>query len=257
MNILHSTESINRQNLTAAKTKFFTKRNARILSILIVVCIFSSAQAQNNNVRNEAMRLANDTADARIEAKLVELALKGPMFIGSIHQNKITEYQLRGAKNAWLNLLTLSTNYNDQSFTQTNQTIVYPKYFFGLTIPLGTLLSRTEVKAATEQVQISKINQEQLRRNITADIIGKWKQYKSMSALIALENEMLSDVDAALLQSEEKFRNGTITIEAYNASQRSKSDELAKLINLRLQQDLLKLEIEKMIGTPLETVVKK
>ncbi len=202
MNIFHSSERIKKQKLAATERKLVSGKNYGLILIVTVACIFSTAQAQNNNLRNETMRLANDTADARIETKLVELAMQGPLFIGSIHQNKITEYQLRGAKNAWLNLLTLSTNYNDQSFTQTNQTVVYPKYFFGLTIPLGTLLSRTEVKAATEQVQISKINQEQLRRNITADIIGKWKQYKSMSALIALENEMLSDVDAALLQSE-------------------------------------------------------
>ncbi len=256
MYILHLTGMINNEKLTIAQINIFRRMKYRLPLMLITVCFFYTIQAQNN-VRNEAARLTNDTADGRIEAKLVELALNGPLFLASVHQNKITEYQLRGAKNAWMNLLSVSANYNDQTFAQTTQAYVFPKYLFGVTIPLGTLLSRTEVKAATEQVQISKINQEQLRRNIRADVLGKWKQYRLAASLIALGNEMLSDVDAALLQSEEKFRNGTITIEVYNASQRSKNDELAKLLNLRLQQDLLKLEIEKMIGTTLESVVRK
>src|ERR1700730_5703539 len=102
--------------------------------------------------------------DSLVEKKLVELASNGLELVSSEHQNKINEYQLKSARTAWLNLLTISTSYNDQSFAKQNtqNTYVYPKFFGGINIPLGTLFSRTSVKAAKEQVEISKINREQL-----------------------------------------------------------------------------------------------
>jgi outer membrane protein TolC len=218
----------------------------------------SSSAAQNLSARREASRtfIEDTTGQAAIEKKLVDLALSGPQFQTTVHEGRINELRLKGEKNAWLNLLSLSTQYNDQSFSKTAQTVNFPRYFFGINIPLGILLSRTGVKTAKEAVEISKLNQEEKRRTLKLDVIAKYRQYRSVSKIISLENEYLLDVEAALLQSEENFRKGTATIEAYNSSQRTRSDALARIINLRLQQDLLRLDIERIIGTSLDTVVK-
>jgi outer membrane protein TolC len=225
----------------------------RSVSFALLLMVSVPSLAQTTPV---SRGLVTDTSTV-IEEKLVALALNGPLFQGSIHQNKINEYQLEGAKKAWLNLLTLSTQYNDLSFSKNNFTnIAYPKYFFGFTIPLGTLLSKTELRAAREGVEISKNNQEQLRREIRSNVVSQYKQYKAYGQLITIQSELMNDVQAAVLQSEENFRKGTVTVEQYNAAQRVNNDEKAKLINLQLQQDLIKVEIEKMIGTKLETVLK-
>lgn len=201
-------------------------------------------------------RTAADSA--AIEEKLVELALQGPAFKTGEHQNKVYEYQLKSAKNSWLNLLSISTNYNDQSFAKSNTpgTYVYPKYFFGLTIPLGTIFSRTEVKAAQEGVAIGELSQEQLKRSIRAEVLSKYKQYRAYQELIALQAEMLNDMEVELTQTEEKFKKGTITIDAYNLAQRNINGEKTRMINLQLQKDLLELDIEKIIGTDLQSVIR-
>lgn len=222
----------------------------RFLSLLLLLlCI--QAGAQTSRPRNAA-------DSAAIEEKLVELALQGPAYKTGEHQNKVYEYQLKSAKNSWLNLLSISTNYNDQSFAKSNTpgTYVYPKYFFGLTIPLGTIFSRTEVKAAQEGVAIGELSQEQLRRSIRAEVLSKYKQYRAYQELIALQAEMLNDMAVELIQTEEKFKKGTITIDAYNAAQRSINGEKTRMINLELQRDLLELEIEKIIGTDLQSVIR-
>jgi outer membrane protein TolC len=87
--------------------------------------------------------------------------------------------------------------------------------------------------------------------------LGKYKQYKTISKIISLENESLLDVEAAVMRSEESFRKGNITIEAYNTSQRTRNDALTRIVNLRLQQDILELDLERMIGVPLESVVRR
>ena len=203
------------------------------------------------------MLLKSDT-NSVIEERLVALALQGPEAKNLEHQNKINEYTLKNAQNQWMNLLAVSLNYNDQSFSKTPTTsYVYPKYYFGLTIPLGTILSRTQVKSAKESIEMGKNNQEILRRNIREEVLTKYREYRAYSQLISIQSELVNDVQAELAQTEEKFRKGTVTIDTYNAAQKGNSSEMATLINLKLQQEIKKLEIERMIGVKLETVTNR
>jgi outer membrane protein TolC len=195
-----------------------------------------------------------------IEAKLVELALAGPMYEGSKHQNRMNELQLKKVKNSWLNLLTLSGNYNDQTFkSQTGPTtVVYPKFFYGISIPLGIIFSSgTEVKSAKEAVAYSKNSQEQLARNLKADILTKYRQYRAYTEMINLAKAMIYDVKVNKEQAVERFGKNQITIESYNTALKNYSEEQNKLISLMMQQDLIKIDIEKSIGISLEEAIRE
>jgi len=231
------------------------KKTPFLILLIPALLVTWNVQAQETPVKRDTAKRINSDTVSLIEQKLVELAMEGPMVKAAGHQDKINEYQLKAAKNNWVNLLTLSYNYNDQSFKNNVQN-VYPKFFIGVTVPLGTLLSRTQVKAAREAVEISKENHEHLRRTIKAEVIGKYRQYKAYGEMIAMQSEMLNNVQAALLQAEDNFRKGKIKIEEYNLAQKARNQEAAELVNLQLQQDLVKLEIEKMIGTSLESVIR-
>jgi outer membrane protein TolC len=226
--------------------------------LLCILCaVFFSTAGLQAQQRPPVDRTVN--ADSLFQERLVALAMDGPLYRGSDHRNRINELELKRARNSWTNLLTVSLNYNDQTFTKNNNVnaaYVYPKYFFGLNIPLGTLLSRTEVKAAKEQIAISRDNQEQLYRNIRADILGKYKQYKNLNELIILQNEVVIEEEIAAKDAKEKFIPGTISREDYNKALKLYNEESAKLLNLQLQQEMLKLEIERIIGTTLENVMK-
>lgn len=201
-----------------------------------------------------------DTTGLTIEEKLVALALTGPALKALGNQSKINEYQLKAAKNTWVNLLTLSANFNDQNvFTQNQPTanVIFPRYFFGVNIPLGTILSRTPVKSAREQIEISKNNKAQLERNTKADILSKYRQYLNIGDLITIQIQTLDDEETAYLQTKEKFRNGLIPIEVHNAAQKNYNNELTRKITLQMDQDLLKIEIERIIGTSLDNVINK
>jgi outer membrane protein TolC len=190
------------------------------------------------------------------EIRLVRLALEGPAYRASENQNQINEYVLKSARNTWENLLTLSLNYNDQSFKKQNpnSTYVYPKFFVGLNIPLGTLFSRIQVKAAREQIKISKANQEELARTIRTDVLAKYREYKTKKELLRLQTQVLDDEQASFLQVQKNYREGSVNLEAHNAAQKKYSDELGKKLNFQMDLDILKLDIEKMIGINLESV---
>ena len=46
-----------------------------------------------------------------------------------------------------------------------------------------------------------------------------------------------------------------ISFEVYHVAMKAQNDQKARIINLKMQQDLFKLEIERMIGTSLESVL--
>ncbi len=221
-------------------------------AVLIFISFIINAQ------KTSSSSLSKTDTSSVIEEKLVALALQNPEVKNLEHQSKINEYTLRNAQNQWLNLLTFSINYNDQTFAKNPTTsYIYPKYYFGLTIPLGTVLSKTQAKSARESIEIGKNNQELLRRTIREDVLTRYREYRAITELINIQNELVNDVQAELVQTEEKFRKGTATIEAYNTAQKGTNHELAALINLKLQHDIKKLEIEKIIGVKLETVLNR
>jgi outer membrane protein TolC len=199
--------------------------------------------------------------DSVIQERLVQLALNGPVYSVSGHQVKFAEYNLTRAKRTWLNLLSVSLEYNDQDFAKpsasTPYTYVYPKYFFGVTIPIGLFFTMgPDIKKERENVAIAHDNQEQLARAIRADVLAKYAQYKNYGSQLQIQNDVVDDEEALRKQVEKKFQDGSVTIEQYNVANKIYGEDLTKKLNLQLQQDLIKIDIEKMIGVNLESVLK-
>lgn len=232
-------------------TYAFNSILAVVLLTLINLSFVTFSKAQSTTAATNS----KDTLS--IEEKLVQLALSGPMLKASESQNKINEFQLKAAKNQWVNLITLSTNFNDQNFFTQNRTngVIFPRYFFGFNLPLGTLFARTTVKSTREQINITKSNQEIMARTIRAEILSKYERYKNYRDLIAIQNQILDDEETAFLQAKEKFRNGGITIEVFNTAQRAYNNELSKKLNLQMEQQLIRIDIERMIGVSLDSVL--
>ena len=225
------------------------------LLILTIFCATSCAAfSQNSSVKAIDPSSVPDTAIMR---KLVELATSGPSSRLIEHQSKILEHTLKGAKNTWLNLLTFSMNYNDLTLTGANTTYVYPKYFFGLNIPLGTILSRTQVKATKEQIKVKEVEREVLVRNLKRDILKMYLQYKNYGERILLQTNVVDDEETFYEKSKEDFKNGSVTMEAYTLAQKRYNEELVKSKQLELDRDMLKLEIEAIIGITIEEVIQQ
>jgi outer membrane protein TolC len=201
-------------------------------------------------------------SDSVIQIKLVMLALQGPKYQVTGHLIKVSQYQLAKTKKSWLNLLALSGNFNDQTFAKTpvvatgTAEVVYPRYFFGVSVPLGVIFSLgSEVKGAKESVEVARSNQEQRAREIRTDVLSKYREFKNYGQLIGLQTTIVDDEQAAVKLAEKKFKDGTLSIEDYNTLNRAYNNDLAQKLNLQLAQDLVKLGIEEIIGIPLENVI--
>jgi outer membrane protein TolC len=223
----------------------------------------SAQQPASQPPKQPAPSVQGDLSDTVIENRLVQLVYQGPEYDASVHQGRIAELELKRAKSTWLNLLTISTNYNDQSFAKPTSTngqaaYVYPKYYFGITIPLGIFFSQgNQVKTARESIANSKDQQDILARTLKQQVLSKYKHYKVYAAQIEMENELSNDVIVSANQAEQSFRQGKVTVDQYILAQRAKNEEMVKIMNLQLEQDLVRLDIERMIGVSLDSVLRK
>ena len=207
-----------------------------LLAFLLAFMVRVNAQNINSGF--------GDTSSA-IEERLVQLAWQGPEVQKMAHQIKIDEYQLRAAQNVWMNLLAFNINYNEFTFNNTQtSTYVYPRYNLGITIPLGTIFSRTAVKSAKENIEIGKDNTELIKRTLREQVLTAYKQYLAYGQLIAIQSALVNDVQTQAAQVEEKFRSGSVSLDLYTNAQKNNNVEKAALVNLKLQQDIKKLELE-------------
>ena len=238
-----------------------------ILSILFCNYLQAGAQTTSDTIppatASSTQLLMSKTAyaDTAVENKLVRLALAQPQYKQTEAQNKILDYQLRKQRNNWLNLLSLSTTYNDQSFAKPTENgttaYVYPKYFFGVTIPIGLIVSNgSDIKITKQSQLIAKGQQAELAKSIKAEVLKNYKQYKANEKLIAIQTLVVDDQQVNFLSIEQKFKEGTATLDAYNEASKKYNDEVVKTINLQLQQDILKVELERLIGMSLEDALK-
>ena len=223
------------------------------LAILIMVMLTSTAVFAQKQVTPPPASL-----DSSIEDRLIALATNGPTMDRSIIQDRINDAQLKKAKNSYLNLLTVSTYYNFQTQPTNNQNTVYaPGLNLGITIPFGIFFTKaSDVKIAKETKQLNLATREQLKREIKSNILSRYKQYQTYLQLIVIESRIIDDQQATVSQIEKKFSEGKATVEEYNATSKSLNNELATRLRLQLQMDQMKLEIEAMIGVPLESVLK-
>ncbi|MGZ5287144.1 MAG: TolC family protein, partial [Flavisolibacter sp.] len=170
-------------------------------------------------------------------------------------------YQLRKARSSWLNLLSISGTFNEQTFAKDDPsgptTYVFPRYNFGVSVPLGIIFSKgLDIKSAKAGVELSKNNQTQLVRNIKADILSKYRQYRNLEARILAQSLVVDDEEAIYLQMKEKFKNGQTSFELHNVASKSYNNEIEKKMNLEMQKDLLEFEIERIIGVELESIIR-
>lgn len=250
---------------------YATRLTGSFLLMTLALLIVSTAVAQDQNqtqpkqapyappVSKRPIR-SLPIRDTGVEEKLVTLALQNVAYDAATRQVTIAQLNVRKEKNSWFDLLVLNAQFNDQSFKHTsnigNVAYVYPKYFYGVAIPIGTILSKGgQVKAAKEQVKMAEDAQIEAALKIRTDVLTKYKSWRVANSLVLMERQVADDIHAAFLQTEKRFNDGSVTIEVYSESSRNYSMEMTKLLNAQLDADVKKLQIEEVIGVRLESVI--
>jgi outer membrane protein TolC len=230
-----------------------------LLSLCLALFVLGARAQSTINASQKIVGM--DTSGA--EQKLIRIALTRPAYDVTYRQIRNANHQLSLARNAWLNLLTISLNFNDQEFYHQKTipgqaTYVYPKYFFGVTIPVGLIFSRgSEIRIAKENQAIAKDNREEAERTIIAEVKSKYRTYLNYQNMLAVQNIIVNDEQAVFLQVEKNFRDGKNSIDDYNSASKAFNVTILQQLQYKLIADQDKVDLEQMLGMSLEAALKQ
>lgn len=201
-------------------------------------------------------------SDSLIRKRLVELAQNNPgMKIAEYEKDK-TKYEVTKANSNWLNYVTGTVNINDVTTGQARRNnpdlnnIYYPLWNIGINVPLGSLIGKPQdVKIAKRNRDIATEHKEGMARLIKRQVLSLYEEFIAKRELLKLQSEQTIDEKTAFEALEEKFSTGSISYQEYSTASKLYNEQLANQRILEKELNVTKLEIEEMIGVPLEDVL--
>lgn len=154
----------------------------------------------------------------------------------------------------WMNSIRAIGNINEYVINpERNQNnILFPRYNFSLTVPLGIFTDQaSNKKIAKEKTKFAE-NTAALRINeIKQEIVISYNNYIRTKELLERQRELTENEYSNYLILEEKFKNNDLELRELNQAQRTYNQEYFNQISLQNDFNRTKLELESLIGAPL------
>ncbi len=258
------------KNLTKVR---MTLRNHNKIILLAIVLYTHSGMAQviQSKKPEPISVLRPATADKvfDIREKLVQLAMQNPNYEIADRKVAIAAYQVKKAKGSWLSIVGVQGNINEFSLKGGTTDPVtgiktpspgsfYPKYNIGASIPFDMFSAKkNDVRIAKENLSIAEAEKNQRFREIKAQVLTKYEDYLLCQQRLDGQSQVTQDARTAYLAAEKDFQEGAIKQEEYNKSYRSYTDEKIKQAEYIRNYNVIKLELESMIGISMDDLLKK
>jgi len=193
-----------------------------------------------------------------IREKLVQLAWKNhPMNQLIIKDYEIAKITLTQTRWSWLDQFGVQGNINEFTINPNPDiNLFYPRYNFGVTIPLGILVTLpTSTKVANKELEKADLEIKQQMLITRNQVLKAYQNYLMYEQIYTLRSNIAEEEYANFLIIEEEFENGEVTLEKYREANNGYILELEKRINAKNQLENAKLDLEMLIGVKFEDVI--
>ena len=238
----------------------------------LIILLYSTAalaQVAPANKKPEPITSIRRTADKAfdIREKLVQLALQNPNYEVVDRKVAIAGYQVKKAKGNWLSTVAVQGNLNEFAFKGEtvgpngviyNPSTFYPKYNIGINLPFNLISDKkNDIKIAKENLSIAVAEKNQRFREIKVQVLTTYEDYLLFQQKLDFQSQVTQDARTAYLAAEKDFQEGAIKQEDYNKSYRGYTDEKIKQAEYLRNYNVIKLELEAMIGVSIDDLQKK
>jgi outer membrane protein TolC len=257
-----------KETLTTMSQSWLNHKKICSLAMLFC-CTAAYAQVKPDDKKPQpvfsAIRQPGAVTDIR--ERLVTLALQNPNYEIADRKVSIAEYQVKKAKSSWLAPIAVQGNLNEFAFkgattgpngVVTNPSTFYPKYNIGANIPFDLFSTKkNDVRIAKENLSIAQAEKNQHFREIKAQVLTKYEDYLLFQQKLDFQTQVTQDARTAYLVSEKDFQEGAIKQDDYNKSYRGYLNEKIIQSEYLRNYNVIKLELEAMIGMSMEDLLKK
>lgn len=228
--------------------------------LIILLIVFLPQLTKAQNVDYNAIILPNNVSDISFEEKLVRLAWQNnPANQILDYQTNISNIEVKQARWSWLDDWRVQGNLNEFTINDNadvgDRAQFYPKYNVTGQIRLSYFVDiPLEVKKKKQEVLIAKSNINMQKLAIRAEVLTRYQTYLMNRELLKIQTEIVEDLYASLSLAEQQFKNGEITLNAFNIQQDRYNNQRVKQINAQGDFNISKIAVEEMIGMKLEDV---
>ena len=195
--------------------------------------------------------------DSLVKVKLVQLATNNSAIHILDANIRISQAEAENAKKSWLGSLSANGNVNELVVKNSPAASFFPKYNFGVSIPFDifTKLKRDR-KVADEKVYITKEVRDERFREIKAEVLMRYENYKAKRDITLLQQNFLENELSAYEAAQKSYTDGEIKLDEMNKAYQSYLTEKVKLITLQNDLNVAVIQLEQLIGVPFDDVIK-
>lgn len=229
-----------------------------LLSLLVFVSLEGSAQTLIDSLSDVSFTLADPVGE-----KLVGIAMNNPEIKIIEKQAEGMGYDLQATKMSWLNQVTASFNLNEISLKQASgnplyQNTLYPRYNFNLVLPLGMFFTKgAQIKKARTEQEEAVLKVVSSKAKLKELVLKSYQAFVLNKYLLAIEEEILQDELIVYRQAENRFKENTITLEAFTLASGKYNAILIKRLTLMNTVMSAKVELEGLLGMSYEEAMQK
>lgn len=232
-------------------------KRAIIPVLLILLPLVSLCQRVDYN----KIILPVGATDISFEERLVQLAWQNNPASHIVQKDVVAaNHEVKAIGAQWSRQIGVMANINEYSLENFDNptfegTNFYPGYNVFFTLPLSTFFERPHARrAAVERYEASQDRVNQLKLSLRAEVLKLYNEFKKDETIWGIRRDALADEESNYLLLEEKFKNGTATVEEYLQSQKSRNDHRIQVIEAETEYLKTKLDLEALIGVRLEEV---
>ena len=224
-----------------------------ILNVLAIFFTISSfAQSAAEILKYHSPKQAVDS----IAEALADLAMDNPQIRMAAAGVQAANYTWKASRFSILNSVFATGNLNEFTLHKQDPTngrsLVYPRYNFGIRVSIGDFVNDPKIaKANRIRVEAENERLKQARMDVRTAVISAYQDYAMTQKLLALQEEVLQDEEVAVNKSEERFKNGEISLEAYTLQTKLYNGEQVKKVTLTRDLKVKHASLEALIGMPL------
>lgn len=162
----------------------------------------------------------------------------------------------------WWELLdaTASFNLNEGNIqpTLTSDNLFFPRYNFGLTFNLGTILGMpAKKKIAEHELKIAELTESQKKLNVRGEVLRRYAEYELSVEILKYKTQAAEEAQSVYTLVLEQFEDDKVDFKDFTAASTNfhGANEAKAIAQANVQK--AKISLEEMIGIPWEKAVKR
>lgn len=195
-------------------------------------------------------------SDQVIKDKLIKLALKNDAITAADANITIAEINRKKANSSFLSSISIGGNVNEFVVDNSPQANFFPKYNLNVGIPLDIVArSKQEKHVADQNIIITNAQKELLKKNIKARVLILYATYKEKKHQVELQRIANEDDATGYENAQKDFKDEVISLEQLNKMYRGMILQKAVLVEKERDFDIATIQLEELIGVPVQSVL--